>query len=161
MKTVRLREDGIVILPNLDILVENVETGEEWTISQPNLVVDTGLNLFRDMILGTGQRPSHLGVGTDSTAAAAGNTDLGTEVFRALITRRTSSITKQAKFETFLGTDDANGNALVEAGLGQTGLQNGDAGDPWTLIARATHGVINKTVSIQVTYSWTLTLSAV
>lgn len=126
-----------------------------------NKIPNSGLNLLRDLLndksgagASVGQSPGsgYFAIGTGSTAAASGDTTLGTEIFRDVVT--SSSATAQKLTITFsLGTGQANGYALREAGI-----LNASSGG--TLFARAVHSVINKTSAITVTYTWEITFSS-
>ncbi len=119
-----------------------------------NMTVDAGLNLIRDFLNGDAPTDlTHFAVGTGSTAAAAGDTTLGTEVFRAAVTQRTKT-SKQLTVKYYLPSGSANGNTLAEAGL----FNHVSAG---TMFARAVlASTIAKTASVAVTFTWELTFAA-
>ena len=119
-----------------------------------NTVTNGGLNVMRDLLLGSvGQYPRAIAGGTDDGTAlplAATNTALGAEVFRKIILRRDSS-DKTAKFQTILLTTEGNGSTYEEVGLFTS-----TADDAAILVARAQHTGIAKTSSNQITYTWEL-----
>lgn len=126
-----------------------------YNVETHNLVVDAGLNLIRDL-LGITSGVTGLNryaVGTDNTAVAAGDTTLGTEVFRGAFTDKILTA-KTLTLKLYISSTEANGNTLVEAGL--FGDDATDSADTGTLYARATHTGIAKTTSIGVTYSHVL-----
>lgn len=136
----------------LTIEIHDGKTGQLLTKEViDNTIVTAGLNLVRDLLAGNNAAPSHIAVGTDATAPAAGDTTLGTEVFRNVITRRIPSAT-QITFQLFLATGDANGNTLVEAGI----FNASSAGD---MLSRVTYTSIAKTSAITVTLTWDITIS--
>ncbi len=143
---------------NVEILLECAHTGRELrTITVGNLIVTDGRNIFRDLLLGSlptvaAGTASHFAVGTDNTPVTAADVALAAEVFRASMTA-TSTGVAQARLKFFLSSGQANGNTLVEAGL----LNDPTAG---TLIGRIVHDAIVKTDSIQVTYNWTIDITA-
>lgn len=153
------KNSNLLIRPNVFIEIKARSGDQVSWIRGKNKVVDAGLNLMRDLLGGTGSRPSHLGVGTGSTAPAAADSSIETEVFRELITRRIDS-PQSIRYQLYLGTGDANGFTLAEAGLLQTGAQNASAGDPALLVARVTYTSFAKTSSIEVTYNWDFNLAA-
>lgn len=136
----------------LHILLRDAKTGkvlrDEWN---DNKIVLAGLDLVRDLLAGSNTAPTHIGVGTSATAPAAGDTALGVEVFRNWITRRIPDPQK-ITFQLFLGTGDANGNTLVEAGI-----FNQDTGGD--MLSRVTFAGIVKTVAITATLTWEITIS--
>jgi len=119
----------------------------------PNLVVTTGRNLIRDYLAGSAPAvPSHMAVGTGTTAAAAGDTTLGTEIDRKAITQTTTAAA-EVSFLMFLASTEANGNDLTEAGV-FTAASGG------TMLARTTYAAITKTSLVSITYDWTLSIGA-
>lgn len=149
-------EHKINAVGKVSIGIRNVHTGlEEW-IHRPNLITTVGLQVFRDVWLNIGRQPTGIGVGTDNTAPAVGDTDLGAEVWRIEINRRVKGGSGiRALLQGLLDTGEANGNTLVEAGLFNSTLVGGGE-----LISRVTHNSIAKTSSIQLTYKWEYTISA-
>ena len=120
-----------------------------------NLVVNSGLNLIRDMVAGDFHKaPSHLWIGTNTTAAAATDTTATiTAPYKKIITARTR-MDKSVSIQTFIGTSEGNGVTYNEAGMVTT--FNGTD----TLFARTVITPIVKTASISVTLTWVFTLGA-
>jgi len=59
------------------LIIEHRRDGVLYRVDkQDNLVVNTGLQLLVDLLKGKGVSPSHIELGDDNTAAAAGQTDL-------------------------------------------------------------------------------------
>jgi len=115
-----------------------------------NLVVNTGLQLARDLLGGTGFRPDTMQVGTDTSATSASTTALGNTVATKTIERRVEQ-TYGIEFQALLGTADANGYSLAEVGT----LEGS------TLLARALISpAIAKTALLQVTLSHIITFTA-
>ena len=150
---------------NVVFELHDVET-KECTLRQysRNLVVATGVELVRDILGGTGHRPSHIELGTGVTAvtAADGTTYGGTvetPAYRDLITRR-EDLAGAIEFQLFLGQNDGNGFTYTEAGILETGFQNAAAGDPAILFARTIFTGIPKTNSVELTLTWTINIAA-
>lgn len=139
------------ISQNVEIEVRDARTGQVLSRQRSrNKVVDSGLNLLRDIVGGTGFRPSHIAVGIGTAAPAAGDTALGDEKFRREIDRRTSA-SKKITLEILISTNDANGFTLSEMGVFQSA----------TLYARALISpTIVKTASIEVTIKHETTFTA-
>lgn len=153
---------------NFEGLVEfktfNVETKEERIhFRKKNKVVDDGIEVFRDLIGGTGHRPSHIGLGTGTTAVDDGDTSIETEAYRDVVTRR-DQLSTGVEFQLFLGVNDGNGNTYSEAGLLQTGFQFGDPLDAAILVARVVaptdFTAVAKTVSVELTVTWQILITA-
>jgi hypothetical protein len=122
-----------------------------------NLIMDAGLVHVAELLGGYPRRPSHIALGTNDTAPAAGDTTLGTEVFRKIITRRripSAPNNYKIYFQLYLTTGEANGNTLVEAGI----LNRSALG---TMLSHVIHDPIVKTSSISVMYTWEITVATV
>jgi hypothetical protein len=140
---------------NLAVEVHDAATGELLhREALHNMVVDAGLNLIRDLL--DGDAPAgltYMAVGTGSTAAAAGDTTLGTEVFRGAVSQRVSTA-KTLTVKWFVGSTQANGSTLTEAGI-----FNASSGG--TMFARAVLATpIAKSSAITVTLTWAINLAA-
>ncbi len=117
-----------------------------------NLVVTAGKNHIADRLSSSpgGAAMGWMAVGTGSTAAAAGDTALGTEVDR----NATTSITDSANVVTYVGNwaaGDATNSALTEAGIF-------NAASTGTMLARAVFTAINKGASDTLAITWTVTV---
>jgi len=135
----------------LKIEVFNPDGSIKETRDIKNLVVTTGKGFIASRMVGTAAAViSHMAVGTGATAAAAGDTALGSESARVAITSGTASGVVATYVATFpAGTGTA---ALTEAGL----LNAGSAG---TLLCRTVFSVINKGANDAMTVTWTVTVS--
>ena len=121
-----------------------------------NLVVNTGLYHIADQLAEQDESAmSHMAVGTDDTAAAAGDTALGTEVGRVALSSTTQGSGASADEVTYVAAFGAGTGtgALVEAGI----LNAAAAG---ILLCRTVFDVINKGASDSLTITWVLTISA-
>jgi hypothetical protein len=117
-----------------------------------NLVVDAGENHIADQLSSSpgGSAMSHMAIGTGSTAAAFGDTALGTEVDRNALTSRTDS----TNVVTYVGTwsaGDGTNSALREAGIF-------NAASTGTMLARAVYANIDKQAADTLTITWTVTI---
>lgn len=122
-----------------------------------NLITTVGKNSIADGLRGTIDNNkgiiTYCAVGTDSTAPVPGNTILGAELFRKLISVRSVS-GNIATFQTYFTTEEANGS-LREAGLfGDAASGTIESG---TLFA---HVAINrtKTSNDTLTLNWSITI---
>lgn len=116
-----------------------------------NLVVTVGKNFVASRMVGvTSNIMSHMAIGSNSTAAAAGDTALGTELGRVALSAGTSAanvVTYTATFPAGTGT-----GAVVEAGI----LNAASAG---TLLCRTVFAVVNKGADDAMSVTWTVTIS--
>jgi len=143
--------DLIKVTGELKITVTNPEGNVKQEVVVPNLVVTTGKNLIASRLKDTTDAAmSHMAIGTGSTAAAAGDTALGTEAGRVALTSTTvttNSVAYVASFGAGTGT-----GAITEAGL-----LNASSGG--TLLCRTVFSVINKGAADTLGITWTVTVS--
>jgi hypothetical protein len=143
--------DLIKVTGELKITVTNPEGNVKQEVVVPNLVVTTGKNLIASRLKDTtDDAMSHMAIGTDSTAAAAGDTALGSEAGRVALTSTTvtdNAVAYVASFGAGTGT-----GAITEAGL----LNAGSGG---TLLCRTVFSVINKGAADTLGITWTVTVS--
>jgi len=121
-----------------------------------NLVVNDGLYHIADQLSDQGESAmSHMAVGTDDTAADAGDTTLGTESARVALDSTTQGAGGSANEVTYVATFGAGTGtgALVEAGIFNAD-SNGD------LLCHTIFSVINKGAGDSLTVTWVLTISA-
>jgi hypothetical protein len=116
-----------------------------------NLVVTAGkVFVASRMKDATATAMSHMAVGTNSTAAAAGDTALGSESARVALTSTTASTNTVIYVATFpAGTGTA---ALTEAGI-----LNASSGG--TMLCRTVFTAVNKGSADSMTVTWTITVS--
>jgi hypothetical protein len=117
----------------------------------PNLVVTTGKNYVASRMKdATATAMSHLAIGTGSTAAAAGDTALGTEVARVALT----STTVSTNTVTYVGTFAAGTGtgSITEAGIF-------NASSSGTLLCRTVFSVVSKAASDEMSITWVISAS--
>jgi hypothetical protein len=138
--------DGLKLTGKLKIAL-NGETVQEVN----NLVVTDGKEYVASRMKdATATAMSHMAIGSGSTAAAAGNSALGSELGRVALTSTTVSgavVTYVATFPAGTGT-----GAVTEAGI----LNASSSGD---LLCRTVFSVVNKGASDSMTITWTVTVS--
>jgi hypothetical protein len=124
------------------------------------MIVDTFLSLIRDAIYGDSVTyPTHIAIGTGTTAATASDTALETEVYpdgvnRSAISSKTKPAAKKVRFQMLVAAGEANGYVLTEVGA----LNAATGG---TLVNRVVHTTINKDASYELKYQIQLTMSDV
>lgn len=116
-----------------------------------NVVVTVGLGYIASRMKdATATAMSHMAIGSNNTAAAAGNTALGTELGRVALTSTTVSTNTVQYIGDFpAGTGTG---AVVEAGV-----LNASSGG--TLLCRTVFSVVNKGASDTLKVTWTITVS--
>lgn len=146
----------IKLAGNLSIVIK----GEDGQIKDQrevkNLVVNTGLAYIVSRMVGTAKNVmSHMAVGSDTTAAAAGDTALGSQLGsrKALdSTTIAGSNNEQVVYVTTFAAGEGTG-AITEAGI----FNASTSGD---MLCRTVFSVVNKGASDSMIITWTITLSA-
>jgi hypothetical protein len=143
LETLKAKGDVSIVLTRANGQVENIDIH--------NLVVTSGLNyIVSRMKDATATAMSHLAIGAGATAAATGDTALGSELGRVALTSTTvatNTVTYVASFGAGTGT-----GAVTEAGI----LNASSAG---TLLCRTVFPVVNKQAGDSMTITWVITVS--
>lgn len=149
MLTDNIKATGELTITLLDA---NGKIKEQKTV--PNLVVTTGKNFIAaSMLKTTSNSPvamTHMGVGTGTAAAVAGDTALGTAIgTRSAVTPSVTNnvVTYTATF----AAGNATG-AITEAGIF-------NASTSGTMLCRTVFSVVNKDVADSLIINWNLTIS--
>lgn len=120
-----------------------------------NLIVGAGLGHMASRLLGTAQAVmSHMAIGSGSTAAAAANTALGTELGRVALTSTTPSGTysQNLAYAATFGAGTGTGS-ITEAGIF-------NAASSGTMLCRTTFALITKGAGDTLQVTWTVNLTA-
>lgn len=115
-----------------------------------NLVVTVGKEFIAARMVGTPTEMSHMALGADNTAAAIGNTALGSELGRVALASDSASaaiVTYTASFPAGTAT-----GAVVEAGI----LNASSSG---TMLCRTVFAVVNKGADDVMAVTWAITVS--
>jgi hypothetical protein len=147
-------QDSIKMTGDLKIVLtdENGQIKQEQEVK--NLVVTVGKNFIASsMAKTTTNSPAamtHMAIGAGTTAAAAGDTTLGSSLGRVALTSTTVTTNNVAYVATFpAGTGTG---AVTEAGL----FNDPSAG---TLLCRTVFSVINKGAADTLGITWTVTVN--
>ena len=135
----------------LELIDEHGVTKDYRNLS--NLITNAGFDLAAD-VLGKSSQPSHLShlaIGTGSTAAAAGNTALGTETARIAATY---AHTNGAKTFTLKGTVAAG---TATGSIREVGAFNSSSGG--TCFSRRVFNAVAKGSNDSLSITYTMTLS--
>jgi hypothetical protein len=121
-----------------------------------NLVVTTGLAFIASRMVGTAKNVmSHMALGSSTTAAAAGQTDLVSVLgSREVLDSTTISGTNDEKvvFVSSFEAGDGTG-AVTEAGI----FNAASSGD---MLCRTVFSVVNKSADDTMSITWTVTIAA-
>jgi hypothetical protein len=144
-------QDSIKVTGELKITVTNPNGNVTQETVIPNLVVTSGKDYIAERMKdATTTAMSHMAIGTGSTAAAAGDTTLGTEAGRVTLTSTTVTANAVAYVATF-GAGTGTG-AITEAGL----FNASSSGD---MLCRTVFSVINKGAADTLGITWTVTVN--
>ncbi|QDP46087.1 MAG: hypothetical protein Tp172DCM1112201_18 [Prokaryotic dsDNA virus sp.] len=138
-------KDGLKLKGKLTIALNDKVVQEV-----PNLVVTAGKGYVADRMANNSTVIGYMAIGTGSTAAAAGNTALGSESARTALTSTNVSGAVVTYVDTFAAGTGTG--AITEAGL----LTASSGG---TMLARTVFSVVNKGANDAMTITWTVTVS--
>jgi hypothetical protein len=145
-------KDNFKAKGRLNIVVKDAEGNVKDSREVDNLVVNTGLAYIASRMKDTTDTAmTHMAVGTGTTAAAAGDTGLGSESHRELLDSTTvtsNAIAYVSSFEAGEGT-----GALTEAGIF-------NAASGGTMLCRTVFDVVNKGANDTMSVTWTITITA-
>ena len=145
------KKDETKATGKLKVEIKDKQGNVKETRELENLVVDTGLAFIASRMKdASATAMSHMAIGTGTTAAASGNTALGTEAARVALTSTTvtsNAVAYVCSFAAGTGT-----GAITEAGI----LNAASGG---TLLCRTVFSVVNKGASDSMTITWTVTIS--
>lgn len=146
-------EDSLKLKGDVFITVKDKDGNVKEERHEQNLVVSAGLNFICDRMEGTTEAVmSHMALGAGTTAAAAGDTDLGSLLGsrEALDSTTVSSntITYVSSFEA----GDATGT-VTEAGIF-------NASTAGTMLCRVVFPAIGKQADDTMSVTWVITLTA-
>ncbi len=148
-------DDGLKVVGHLRVEVFGPDGESKDFRELSNLVVTTGRDAIIERLDSSPatSQPTHMAIGTSSTAPAAGNTALGAEIDRNALTSNTASGGVLTMVGNWAAGDGTN-SAIAEAGV----LNAASSG---TLYSRATFTAINKGANdtLQITWTYTLTPS--
>ena len=129
----------------------SIAVNDEVVKEIPNLVVTDGKEFVASRMKDTTKAVmSHMAIGTGTTAAAAGNTTLVTELDRNALTSTTVTNNAVAYVATYAAGDGTG--AITEAGL----FNASSGGD---MLCRTVFDVVNKNSADSMTITWTITVS--
>jgi|TARA_Y100000289_G_C3921027_1_gene150370 hypothetical protein len=122
-----------------------------------NLVVTTGKNFVASRMIGTTPGVmSHMAIGTGTTAAAAGDSALGSQVEIQPLTSSAVGSGSNANDVTYIATFAA-GEPSSAAAITEAGIFN--ASSSGVMLCRTVFAVVNKQPSDSMSITWTITAS--
>lgn len=145
--------DGLQLKGRLNIVVVDALGNIKDEREVDNLVVTTGKNFVASRMKDTTSSVmSHMAIGTGSTAAAAGDTALGSESARVSLTSTTVTDNDVVYVATFAAGTPSSAAAITEAAIF-------NASSSGTMLCRTVFSVINKQSADALSITWTVTAS--
>jgi|TARA_R110002033_G_C3822377_1_gene233193 hypothetical protein len=146
-------KDNLKLRGDVSIVLKSADGSVKDSRAIKNLVVNDGLNFIVSRMKDTTQGAmSHMAVGSSTTAAAAGQTDLvsilGSREALDSTAVSTNTVTFISSFSSGSGT-----GAVTEAGI----FNASTSGD---MLCRTVFAVVNKQATDSMTITWTITLTA-
>ena len=117
-----------------------------------NLIVNTGLNFICDRMKNDETAMTHMALGSGSTAAAASDTSLGSQLGSRETLDSSTVTSNQIVYVASFEAGDATG-AVTEAAIF-------NAASSGTMLCRTVFSVVNKAADDTLTVNWTITLTA-
>ena len=149
--------ENLKVKGRLNIVLRDKDGNVKDERDVDNLVVNAGLAYIISRMVGTAKSTmSHMGLGSGTTAAAAGQTDLVSLLgSREALDSTTIAGSENEKvvYVASFEPGDATG-AVTEAGI----FNAASSGD---MLCRTVFPVVNKAADDAMTVTWTITLSAV
>jgi len=145
--------DSLKLKGRVGIVLKDKDGNVKETRDIDNLVVDTGLDYIASRMKdATATAMTHMGLGSGTTAAAAGDTDLESILGSREVLDSTTVTSNAVAYVSSFEAGDATG-AVTEAGL-----FNASSGG--TMLCRTVFAVVNKAADDTMSVTWTITISA-
>lgn len=147
--------ENLKLSGQLNIVLKDKAGNVKETREVKNLVVDAGLAFIASRMTGTSKAVmSHMALGSSTTAAAAGQTDLVSVLGsrEALDSTTLTGSNKAVAYVSSFEAGDATG-AVTEAGI----FNASSGGD---MLCRTVFSVVNKGADDVMSITWTVTLAA-
>ena len=145
--------DNMKAKGRLNIVLKDENGNIKETREVDNLVVSSGLDYIASRMKdATATAMSHMALGSGTTAAAAGDTDLESVLGSREALDSTTVTDNTVQYISSFEAGDATG-AVTEAGIF-------NAATSGTMLCRTVFSVVNKGANDTLSITWTITLSA-
>ena len=146
----KLKSQTSGIIGNVSITRYNAEGTVIEKAYIPNLVVNVGKNYIASRLVGASPSVmTHIALGSNSTVAVNGDSTLGTELGRVVLSSATSTDNVVTYTATF-------GAGVASGGIQEAGLFNASSGG--VMLARTTFPIVNKSASDVIAISWAVSI---
>jgi len=147
-----MMNDGLKLRGDVALVLRDKDGNVKDERKIENLIVDTGLNFICDRMKDDETAMTHMALGSGSTAAAAGDTTLGSQLGSREALDSSTVTNNQIVYVASFEAGDATG-AVTEAGIF-------NASSSGTMLCRTVFAVVNKQSDDTLTVNWTITLTA-
>jgi hypothetical protein len=138
----------------LSVILRDADGNIKQDVRVKNLVVNTGLNFMTSRMKDTTLAAmTHMAVGSGTTAAAAGDTALETQISSRVSLTSTTVTANAIEYVAAFGAGVSTG-AITEAGIF-------NASTSGTMLCRTVFSVVNKAAADTLQITWTITINAV
>jgi hypothetical protein len=138
----------------LSVILRDADGNIKQDVRVKNLVVNTGLNFMTSRMKDTTLAAmTHMAVGSGTTAAAAGDTALETQISARVSLTSTTVTSNAIEYVAAFGAGVSTG-AITEAGIF-------NASTAGTMLCRTVFSVVNKAAADTLQITWTITINAV
>jgi hypothetical protein len=138
----------------LSVILRDADGNIKQDVRVKNLVVNTGLNFMTSRMKDTTLAAmTHMAVGSGTTAAAAGDTALETQISARVSLTSTTVTSNAIEYVAAFGAGVSTG-AITEAGIF-------NASTSGTMLCRTVFSVVNKAAADTLQITWTITINAV
>ena len=146
-------DDNLKLSGQIDIVLRDKNGNVKEQRTEKNLVVTTGLNYIASRMKdASATAMTHMALGSGTTTAAAGQTDLVTLLGSREALDSTTVTANAVAYVASFEAGDATG-AVTEAGIF-------NAASGATMLCRVKFDVVNKAADDTMTVTWTITVSA-
>lgn len=146
---------------SLSLVLTDTESGEiREELYVPNLVVNAGKTFIASRMIGTSATVmTHMAIGEGSTAEAATQTALVTELTQAGYARASLTSSSASNVVTYSANFAANNPSAPAGGvvLREAGIFNAATGG--TMLCRTVYPTVTKLPADALTITWTITIS--
>jgi hypothetical protein len=147
-----MMNDGLKLRGDVALVLRDKDGNVKDERKIENLIVDAGLNFICDRMKDDETAMTHMALGSGSTAAAAGDTDLGSQLGSRETLDSSTVTANQIVYVASFEAGDATG-AVTEAAI-----FNASSGG--TMLCRTVFSVVNKAADDTLSVNWTITLTA-
>jgi hypothetical protein len=145
-------KDSLKLTGAVSLVLRDKDGNVKQTKEAKNLIVDTGLNFICDRMKDDETAMTHMALGSSTTAAAAGDTALGTQLGSRVSLTSSTVTDNQIVFVCSFPAGSGTG-AVTEAGIF-------NAASAGTMLCRVVFSTVNKSADDTLQITWTISLSA-